>query len=99
MPKKTPLNGTCELCNATITKKQAKKHVSACLQESGRDAKAMGRKNMLTGVMWLIAGLVVTFSGGSPASGGSFVLLGYGALLFGGVMLVAGLVQLLTAKS
>ena len=61
--------------------------------------KAMGRKNMLTGVMWLIAGVVVTFSGGSPASGGSFILLGYGALLFGGVMLVAGLVQLLTAKS
>lgn len=60
--------------------------------------KAMGRKNMLTGVMWLIAGLVITFSGGSPASGGSFILLGYGALLFGGVMLVAGLVQLLTAK-
>ena len=61
--------------------------------------KAMGRKNMLTGVMWLIAGLVITFSGGSPASGGSFILLGYGALLFGGVMLVAGLVQLMTAKS
>ncbi len=44
MPRKAPLNGTCAICNATITKKEAKKHVSACLQESGRDAKAMGRK-------------------------------------------------------
>ena len=44
MPKKTPLNGTCAICNATITKKGAKKHISVCLQESGREAKAMGRK-------------------------------------------------------
>jgi hypothetical protein len=44
MPKKTPLNGTCAICNARITKKEAKKHVSACLQKSGREAKAMGGK-------------------------------------------------------
>ncbi len=44
MPKKTPLNGTCEICNATITKKEAKKHISACLLVSGGDAKAVGRK-------------------------------------------------------
>ena len=44
MAKKAPLNGTCAICNATVTKKEAKKHVSACLKESGRDAKAMGRK-------------------------------------------------------
>lgn len=61
--------------------------------------KAMGRRNMFTGVMWLIAGLIVTFSGGSPASGGGFTLLGYGAILFGAVMLISGLVQLLTAPS
>ncbi len=61
--------------------------------------KAQGRKNMLTGVMWLIAGSIITFSGGSPASGGSFIVMGFIALLFGAVMLVLGLVQLLTAKS
>ena len=61
--------------------------------------KAMGRRNMFTGVMWLIAGLIVTFSGGSPASGGGFTLLGYGAILFGAVMLISGLVQLFTAPS
>ena len=54
MPKKTPLNGTCELCNATITKKEAKKHVSACLQESGRDAKAMGRKKSPSKIFHLL---------------------------------------------
>jgi hypothetical protein len=44
MPRKIPLNGTCALCSATITKKEAKKQVSACLQESVREAKAMGGK-------------------------------------------------------
>ncbi|OGN91649.1 MAG: hypothetical protein A2Y88_12780 [Chloroflexi bacterium RBG_13_48_10] len=61
--------------------------------------KALGRKNMLSGVMWLIGGLVITFSGSSPASGGSFVLFGYGAILFGAFMLISGLVQFLTAPS
>jgi Bacterial SH3 domain len=61
--------------------------------------KALGRKNMLTGAMWLIAGIIVIFSGGSPASGGSFTLLGYGALLFGAIMLVSGFMQVLKAPS
>jgi hypothetical protein len=61
--------------------------------------KALGRKNMLSGAMWLIAGLVIIFSGSSPASGGSFILLGYGAILFGGFMLISGLVQFFTAPS
>jgi hypothetical protein len=61
--------------------------------------KAMGRKNMLSGTMWLIAGLIMTFSGNSPASGSSFSLLGYGAILFGAVMLISGLVQVLTAST
>ncbi len=61
--------------------------------------KAMARRNLLSAVMWLIAGLIIIFSGGSPATGGGFVLLGYGAILFGGVMLIAALVQLFTAPS
>jgi hypothetical protein len=59
----------------------------------------MGRKNMLSGAMWLIAGLVMTFSGNSPASGSGFYLLGYGAILFGAVMLISGVVQFVTAPS
>jgi hypothetical protein len=61
--------------------------------------KAMGRKNILTGAMWLIAGLVIIFSGSSGNSGSSFNLLGYGAILFGAVMLISGLVQFFTAPS
>ena len=61
--------------------------------------KASGRKNMLSGAMWLIAGLVITFSGSSPSVTSSYNLLGYGAILFGAVMLISGLVQYLTAPT
>jgi hypothetical protein len=60
--------------------------------------RAMARKNLLTGAMWLIAGLAITFSGSSNTSGGSFSLLGYGAILFGAVMVIMGLVAYFTAK-
>ena len=64
-----------------------------------QQTKALGRKNMMSGIMWLIAGLIVIFSSGSPATGGSFVLLGYGAILFGAVMAIAGFIQVLRAPS
>ncbi len=60
--------------------------------------KALGRKNMLSGAMWLIAGLIVTFSSTTTPSG-TYALLGYGAILFGVVMLISGIVQLITAKA
>jgi uncharacterized protein YgiM (DUF1202 family) len=70
-------------------------HVKVLQQKT----KAMARKNLLTGAMWLIAGLAITFSGSSTTSGGSFSLLGYGAILFGAVMLVMGLVAFFTAPA
>jgi Bacterial SH3 domain len=60
--------------------------------------KAMGRKNMLTGAMWLIAGLLLTFSSSSSGSSG-FSLFGYGAILLGAVMLISGAVQYFTAPT
>jgi len=64
-----------------------------------QQTKALGMKNIRSGVMWLIAGLILLFSSGSPASGGSFLWFGYGAVLFGGLMLVMGAVQYLRAPS
>jgi SH3-like domain-containing protein len=61
--------------------------------------KASGRKNMITGVMWLIAGLVIVFSNSAQSTANSFGLLGYGAILFGAVMLVSGIIQYVTAPS
>ncbi len=61
--------------------------------------KAGGRRNIITGIMWLIAGAVIAFSGGSASSSSGFTLLGYGAIIFGAVMLISGLVQYFTAKT
>jgi hypothetical protein len=60
--------------------------------------KAAGMKNVVSGVMWLAVGVLVSFSGIAATSGGSFTLLGYGAILFGAVMLISGAVQYFTAK-
>lgn len=61
--------------------------------------KASGRKNALTGAMWLIAGLVIVYSNSSITNGGGFTVFGYGAILFGSVMLITGLVQFFTAPA
>jgi hypothetical protein len=61
--------------------------------------KAAGMKNVVSGVMWLAVGLLITFSGITGTSGGSFTLIGYGAILFGAVMLISGAVQYFTAQA
>ena len=60
--------------------------------------KSMGMKNIRSGAMWLIAGLIIIFSGDGPAAQSTYSLLGYGGILFGGVMLVMGLYQYRTAS-
>ncbi len=62
-------------------------------------SKANGRRNMITGGMWLIAGLIFTFSENSVASSNGLSLIGIGALAFGAIIFISGLVQYLTAQS
>lgn len=69
------------------------------IQEIRQKTKAMGKKNILSGAMWLIAGLLIVYSNSSVTSGGSLVLLGYGALIFGAVTLIMGVVQFFTAPT
>jgi Bacterial SH3 domain len=59
--------------------------------------KAQGRKNLLSGFMWLVAGGLITFSGTPSLSGSAFALLGYGALFFGAAMIIYGVYQVVTA--
>jgi hypothetical protein len=61
--------------------------------------KAMARKNILSGAMWLLAGLIIIFSRTANASGSGFVILGYGATLFGAFILISGVVQYFSAPS
>jgi len=61
--------------------------------------KAQARKNILSGVMWLVIGGIITFSGSAAVSGGGFTVLGYGALFFGLVMMISGIVQYFTSPA
>jgi Bacterial SH3 domain len=60
--------------------------------------KAMATRNIFSGAMWLVAGLAITFSRSSTTSGGGFQLVAYGAILFGVVMLIMGVMQYFRAK-
>src|SRR5512136_1704328 len=44
MARKTPLNGTCAICKASVTKKGVQKHLQAHLEESGKGQKAARRQ-------------------------------------------------------
>lgn len=62
-------------------------------------SKALGRKNMISGGLWLVAGAIMLYSELSNPAGSGFDLLVYGAILFGLVMLVSGIVQFVTAPA
>ena len=61
--------------------------------------KAAARKSMVSGVMWLVAGVVIVFSNSAQTVGSSYSLLGFGALAFGAIMLITGIVQYVKAPS
>lgn len=60
--------------------------------------KEVGKKNMLYGALWFIGGVVVTVGTLSAASGGGTYIVAWGAILFGGIQFVQGLIQFLTTN-
>jgi SH3-like domain-containing protein len=62
-------------------------------------SKANGRRSMITGGMWLVAGLIFLFSDSSATSSSGINIIGIAALAFGLVIFISGLVQFVTASS
>lgn len=61
--------------------------------------RAAGSKNMLVGALWCIGGIIVTTVTYSAASnGGGTYFVAWGAILFGGIQFLQGMIQLLTAS-
>jgi hypothetical protein len=58
--------------------------------EAGR---AAGRKNMLHGSLWFIGGTIVTLVTYIAASGGGTYVIAWGAVIFGAIQFLRGLVQ------
>lgn len=42
MARRTPLNGTCAICKASVTRRGVKKHLQAHFEDSGKKPKAAG---------------------------------------------------------
>ena len=69
------------------------------IAEKARPTKALGKKNMLYGALWCIGGIVltvVTYSAATSSGGGTYFVF-WGAVIFGGIQFVQGLIQFLTA--
>lgn len=62
-------------------------------QAKAQAAKEASRKNMLYGALWCVGGIVVTVLTYQAAAGGGSFVVAWGAILFGGIQFVRGLVQ------
>lgn len=69
------------------------------LRALAEKSKALGRKNIISGALWCIGGIVVTVITYNAASGGGSYVVAWGAILFGFVQLIQGIYQTVTAKS
>jgi hypothetical protein len=58
----------------------------------------VGKKNMLYGALWFIGGIVVTFGSMAAASGGGTYLVTWGAIIFGAIQFVQGVIQYATSN-
>jgi hypothetical protein len=69
--------------------------ISNLMHAKAQALKNAGRKNMLYGGLWCIGGVVVTalsYQAAANAGGGSYVLA-WGAILFGGIQFIRGMLQ------
>ncbi len=69
---------------------------------SGLSAKAIGKKNLVRGLLWLVGGILVTavtYSMAASSSTGGTYFVAWGAIIFGGIQFVKGLISYLSAAS
>ena len=62
-------------------------------QMRNEQVRAQGKKNMAFGALWAVGGTVVTAATYSAASGGGTYVVAWGAIVFGAIQFIQGLVQ------
>jgi hypothetical protein len=68
--------------------------VGNLLQARSKAVKEAGQKNVLYGALWCAGGILVTvLTYSAAAEGGGTYVVAWGAILFGGIQLVRGLIQ------
>lgn len=58
-----------------------------------QEKREAGNKNMLYGALWCVGGLLVTILTYSAASDGGTYVVAWGAVIFGAIQFVQGLIQ------
>jgi uncharacterized protein YgiM (DUF1202 family) len=66
---------------------------------SPQRSKANGRRSMITGGMWLVAGAIFLYAENPATTSSGLNLIGFAALAFGAIIFISGLVQFLTAPA
>ena len=64
----------------------------------GEAARSQGMKHLIFGSLWAIGGTAVTVATYSAASGGGRYVVAWGAIVFGAVEAISGLVMLARGK-
>jgi hypothetical protein len=64
----------------------------------GPATRATGWRNVGVGLLWCIGGIIVTSLSYEAARNGGTYLVTWGAILFGGIQVLQGLFQVITAK-
>jgi hypothetical protein len=69
-------------------------------QVQAQASKQAGEKKMLFGALWCMGGFAITVLtfGAAANSGGGRYVIAWGAILFGGIQFVRGLIQMSTAQ-
>lgn len=91
--KKSPEEALRLMMEQGLDKESASVIIAHIRNEVKKIKKESGTKNMIYGALWLVGGTVVTVVTYSAASGGGTYFVAWGAIVFGGIQFVRGLIN------
>ena len=81
------------LTNAGMPERQAADIVHGLTTRIAEEKRKQANKDILRGALWCGGGLIVTMVTYSMASGGGSYVVAWGAIIFGAIQLIRGLVN------
>lgn len=91
--QRTAYEVTEDLVAKGLSRENAELVVHHIEEQADKARKAKAKKDMLYGGLWCAGGTVVTVASMNAASGGGSYVITWGAILFGGMQFVRGLVN------
>lgn len=91
--KKSPIETIDALMAQGLDKESATAVVNNLVPQIADAKKQRAKKDMIFGALWCIGGTVVTVATYSAASGGGSYVVAWGAILFGAIQFIKGLIN------